>query len=352
MPRRRAARAIKLGAVAALLTASFVPAISGPAAGGESLKDLQARMDAIQADLDAATARIEELTQERAAVEDRIASIEDDREQMSKRQGALEERAVERATILYKSGTIGTLEFLLSADDFGELETRADLLSRVSIEEQGTFLKLARTKLELAALDEELVQRREELADAEARMKEEAEHLDAQFAAVQEDYETLKRQLARLAAAAPDPAPVAAAAAAPAVMPKVTGDMTCPVAGPVSFIDSWGAPRSGGRTHEGVDMMASIGTPVAAIVSGTITLSSYGESAGNWQILSGDDGNSYWYMHNDQNIVNGGHVSVGTQIATVGGTGNASESAPHLHFEFHPGGGGPVNPYPLVASLC
>ncbi|HEY7873914.1 MAG TPA: M23 family metallopeptidase, partial [Actinomycetota bacterium] len=147
-------------------------------------------------------------------------------------------------------------------------------------------------------------------------------------------------------------APVAAPAAAPAVMPKVTGDMTCPVAGPVSFVDSWGAPRSGGRSHEGVDMMASTGTPVAAIVSGTITLSSYGESAGNWQILSGDDGNSYWYMHNDQNIVNGGHVNVGTQIATVGGTGNASESAPHLHFEYHPGGGGPVNPYPLVASLC
>ena len=99
-------------------------------------------------------------------------------------------------------------------------------------------------------------------------------------------------------------------------------------------------------------MMAATGTPVAAIVSGTITLSSYGESAGNWQILSGDDGNAYWYMHNDQNLVNGGHVDVGMQIATVGGTGNASESAPHLHFEFHPGGGGPVNPYPLVASLC
>jgi murein DD-endopeptidase MepM/ murein hydrolase activator NlpD len=353
MPRRRVARAIKLGAVAALLTATFVPAISGPAAGGESLKDLQAKMDSIQADLDAATAEIEELTQERALVEDRIAEIEDERERMTRRQEGLEKKAVARATLLYKSGTMGTLEVLLSADNFNELETRADLLSRVSLEEQGTFLKLARSKLELAALDEELVDKRAELAAAEAETKERAESLDAQFASVQEEYEELKRELAQLAQAAPDPAPVAAAAAAPAtVMPKVTGDMTCPVAGPVSFVDSWGAPRSGGRSHEGVDMMAATGTPVAAIVSGTITLSSYGESAGNWQILSGDDGNSYWYMHNDQNLVNSGHVKVGTQIATVGGTGNASESAPHLHFEFHPGGGGPVNPYPLVASLC
>jgi murein DD-endopeptidase MepM/ murein hydrolase activator NlpD len=98
-------------------------------------------------------------------------------------------------------------------------------------------------------------------------------------------------------------------------------------------------------------MMADYGTPVVAIVSGTITYSGYGSSAGNWQILSGSDGNTYWYMHHQQNLVNGGGVRAGQQIATVGDTGNAV-GTPHLHFEFHPGGGGPVNPYPLVASLC
>ena len=98
-------------------------------------------------------------------------------------------------------------------------------------------------------------------------------------------------------------------------------------------------------------MMADYGTPVVAIVSGTITLSSYGDSAGNWQILSGDDGNAYWYMHNRTNLVNGGHVEMGQQIAEVGDTGNAT-GIPHLHFEYHPGGGGPVNPYPLVRPLC
>jgi len=150
----------------------------------------------------------------------------------------------------------------------------------------------------------------------------------------------------------------AAAAAQPtgggptADVPTVsTNGKTCPVAGPVSFIDSWGYPRSGGRTHEGVDMMADYGTPVVAIVSGSITYAGYGSSAGNWLILSGSDGNSYWYMHNQQNLVNGGAVSAGQQIATVGDTGNAV-GIPHLHFEFHPGGGGPVNPYPLVASIC
>ena len=98
-------------------------------------------------------------------------------------------------------------------------------------------------------------------------------------------------------------------------------------------------------------MMADYGTPVVAIVSGAITYSGSGSSAGNWQILSGSDGNAYWYMHNQENIVNGGAVQAGQQIATVGDTGNAA-GTPHLHFEYHPGGGGPVNPYPLVASIC
>jgi murein DD-endopeptidase MepM/ murein hydrolase activator NlpD len=64
-------------------------------------------------------------------------------------------------------------------------------------------------------------------------------------------------------------------------VPVAASGMTCPVAGPNSFIDSWGFPRSGGRTHEGTDIVAAFGTPVVAIVSGTITYAGYGSSAGN-----------------------------------------------------------------------
>ncbi|MGH2807891.1 MAG: M23 family metallopeptidase, partial [Actinomycetota bacterium] len=178
--------------------------------------------------------------------------------------------------------------------------------------------------------------------------------------AAQDDYEELKKRLAAQAAreaareaaaasAAPS-APSVSAPSAPIVVPS--GNMTCPVAGPNSFIDSWGYPRSGGRTHEGTDIMAAEGTPVVAITNGTITYSGYGSSAGNWLVLSGRDGHGYWYMHNRENLVTGGSVQVGQQIATVGNTGNASGGAPHVHFEYHPGGGGPVNPYSLLRGLC
>lgn len=60
--------------------------------------------------------------------------------------------------------------------------------------------------------------------------------------------------------------------------PPSGGGAACPVQGPVSFVDSWGAARSGGRAHQGVDMMAARGTPVAAIYDGTITRTGSGLS--------------------------------------------------------------------------
>jgi murein DD-endopeptidase MepM/ murein hydrolase activator NlpD len=97
-------------------------------------------------------------------------------------------------------------------------------------------------------------------------------------------------------------------------------------------------------------MMASYGTPEIAITSGTITYAGYSSLGGNVMYLSGDDGNLYIYIHSATQT-SGGHVSAGQQIGTVGDTGNAAGN-PHLHFEYHPGGGGSVNPTPLVASLC
>lgn len=148
-------------------------------------------------------------------------------------------------------------------------------------------------------------------------------------------------------------APPATTAPAPPPPPS-SGGGVCPVAGAVSFTDSWGAPRSGGRTHKGVDMIAARGVPIVAIFSGTIHRLSNSALGGKSIYFTSDAGDLYYYAHLDgfADISPGQHVSAGHVIGYNGSTGNAPDYLPHLHFEYHPGGGGAVNPYPLVRGLC
>jgi murein DD-endopeptidase MepM/ murein hydrolase activator NlpD len=344
---RRALRASAVALAAACL------AIFAPGASGQStLEGLRERMDAIQDELDATTERIEELRTQADEARERIDSIGARIEVLRERQARLRERAGERADELYRSGGTQVLELLFSADDFSELSDRAEMLSAVSQQEAGVFVALARAELESEALAHALEQRTRALVDAREELARESERLQGQFDDVAAEYDELKARLAREQARREEVSTTSASAGSTteALAVPSGGGMACPVAGAVSFVDSWGAPRDG-HTHVGVDMMAAYGTPVVAITSGTITYAAYDGSGGNMIFLSGDDGNAYWYMHNQANLVSGGHVSAGQQIATVGDTGNAA-GTPHLHFEYHPGGGAPVNPYPLVASLC
>jgi peptidoglycan LD-endopeptidase LytH len=133
------------------------------------------------------------------------------------------------------------------------------------------------------------------------------------------------------------------------------GGMTCPVNGAVTFTDTWGAPRSGGRRHEGVDMIAVRGTPAVAVEAGTVKRMGNGGLGGITVWLRGDSGDEYYYAHLDGwagGLSVGQHLAVGELLGYVGNTGNAAYTVTHLHFEFHPGGGSAVNPYPLAASLC
>ncbi len=129
-----------------------------------------------------------------------------------------------------------------------------------------------------------------------------------------------------------------------------TDGWVCPVNGPVGFGDTWGAPRSGGRSHQGVDMIGARGLPLVAVVDGFVQQKT-NSLGGNAVWLSGTDGNKYYYAHLDSWGA-AGSVTAGTVIGTLGDTGNARFSVPHLHFEIHPGGGAAVNPYPTVRAHC
>lgn len=102
-------------------------------------------------------------------------------------------------------------------------------------------------------------------------------------------------------------------------------------------------------------MLAARGTPLVAIVDGTIKRMRDSTLGGKTIWLRGDNGHEYYYAHLDSHapgLYVGQSVSVGEFIGTVGTSGNAPAHIPHVHFEYHPYGGGAVNPTPLVTSLC
>ena len=151
-------------------------------------------------------------------------------------------------------------------------------------------------------------------------------------------------------ATTPTTIPTTSPATTPAVLPIVF-----PVLGPCWFADTWKAPRSGGREHEGVDIIAKSGTPIYAVANGTITrvfLDRPGSLGGNAVRLTGADGTYFHYAHLSafaEGAALGATVVAGQVIGYIGSTG--SSSTPHLHFEYHPGGGAATNPYPLIKPL-
>ncbi len=124
--------------------------------------------------------------------------------------------------------------------------------------------------------------------------------------------------------------------------------MVFPVQGPNNYTDTFGAPRSGGRTHEGTDIMAAEGTPCAAVVPGVVTARE-NTLGGLCVWLKADNGWMYYYAHLSAYAVTSGRVEAGQIIAYVGSTGNAT--TPHLHFEIRPDGGPPINPYPYLRQM-
>ena len=116
------------------------------------------------------------------------------------------------------------------------------------------------------------------------------------------------------------------------------------------FADTWGAPRSGGRRHQGVDMIGTRGIPVLAVVDG-VAEARQNVLGGITIWLTGVDGNGYYYAHLD-GYLKLGSVTAGTPIGILGQSGNAQFSIAHVHFEVHPGEGPAVNPYPTVAAHC
>jgi len=249
---------------------------------------------------------------------------------------------------------------LLDDDDPGDLVRRNEYLDKVNARDNAAVSELHALNQDLEHQRTNLDETKKAQESALDQLKAEQAKLDGLLAEAQSAQTALEERLARESAArqAAEKAAEEAARrskAGPSGPSSGSGDgqvisgLVCPVPG-AAFSDSWGAPRSGGRGHQGTDMMAPYGTPNYAVIGGSVSTTS-SSGGGLHLVLSGDDGNTYLYLHLQTYVVSGGSVSQGQLVALTGDSGNAT-GVPHTHFEIHPGGGGAINPYPTLASIC
>jgi murein DD-endopeptidase MepM/ murein hydrolase activator NlpD len=275
-------------------------------------------------------------------------------------------RLSERLVGLYVNGTPSFTELLLTSGSLTGAQAAASLLDQVARSDAGTVadVRARRGRLEDLERDRSAAEgtRRHDLTVARARRAELASVVGGQRRAltgarsrlarlVKEDKERKARYAALEAARGQALAsiPVAGGAALAGALPP--GEFVFPVAGSATFTDDWLYPRPGGRYHQGIDLFAARGTPVLAVADGSLYNVGY-NGLGGWRLWVRDRaGNAFYYAHltaYSPAAVEGASIARGAVVGYVGDSGDARGTPTHLHFEIHPGGGGPVPPYPIV----
>jgi murein DD-endopeptidase MepM/ murein hydrolase activator NlpD len=324
------------------------------------------RREQLQDELDVLLSQIEALKVTLERQKTQIKRLQEEVATERQRAEAAREQVADHYRKAYQSGTSGdALAMLFSADSVEEMTERSRVLSVLAAESErerevaeGASLRsealsnqLEQASAVLADQEETLASHEEEAAQKVAEAKQDVEQLDKKISAEKERRaEAARRREARRDAGQQSAGGQSSSGGGGA---PVSGGIACPVGTPRSYSDTYGAPRSGGRVHLGVDILAPTGTPAYAYENGVITRMDGNSLGGITLYLDGDSGNLYYYAHLNGYVSGyspGDRVSAGEHVAYVGMTGNAP--IPHLHWEVMPGGGSNVNPYPYAYEAC
>ena len=328
-------------ALAVAVTAVVAPPAPVAQAQIAGLQDARDRAAGLANDLDIAAAAYEELW---AAVEQatfELEELERRSSELAAEVDMLDTRLADRARDLFKHGATSSFELLLGEGGPSAAIERAGLASVVQQRDTALLEEARASRLALGQTVALVEVRRAELAALEGEAATARE-------AVARELEAARRRVTSLEALAARQRLIQTA--------RQSGIYSCIMdRRVVSFRDTWGAPRSGGRRHQGTDVMAPFNVPVYAFTSGVVLRRSSSRLGGLGLYLRGDDGATYFYAHLNGYTaagVAGRRVVAGEHIGYNGHTGNASRSAPHVHFERQPAGGRPHNPFPYLVAAC
>jgi len=369
---------------------ALVMLVAAPASGGiyDRKQDIDDQIAGVQSKLAQAREREASLSAEIASVSQKIQALESEVGDVSSRLAVLEkdlalhqrkldhlkelfdlqserltflrsqymvavDRLSARLVAVYEGGEPSTMDVLIDADDFSDVLDQLDYLNSIAAQDRGIVknvegardhmrelrARTGKTKARVAAithvvrvrteqqrsLKNQLVSRQQGLSAARgarknsrAAVREDARHYASEAAALQAQSANLAAQIQ----------------ASRATITYSSGDSTpsssgliWPVNGPVVSPFGW----RWGRMHEGIDIAAGYGAPIAAAAAGVVIYAGWMGGYGNLIIIDHGGGLATAYAHQSSFAVGGGSVSQGQVIGYVGCTGHCF--GPHVHFE-------------------
>ena len=330
------------------------------------------REAALQHDIDSVSTRIRGLEQQVGDVSERLAPLEDElrlRELKLNRLNALFQVQSERLMFLraqyrtaierlnrrlvaaYEAEAPDGLAFVLSARSFGDVLDGLDYVRAIAdsdkriVETVGAAkrevtiahaqTKRARNSVQRQAqivavrvhqvrvLRDELVASKGQLVESRSRKKQSLASLSAEERADAGEIDSLVKVSAELTAK------IRAAQSHSTVQRSASGaGLIWPVSAPITSPFGW----RWGRMHEGIDLGAAYGTPIAAAAAGTVIYAGWLGGYGNLTVIDHGGGLATAYGHQSSIAVSvGEQVAQGQTIGNVGSTGHST--GPHLHFE-------------------
>jgi murein DD-endopeptidase MepM/ murein hydrolase activator NlpD len=314
--------------------------------------DVSTKLVALEEDLALHQRKLDALTELYEIQTERLAFLRD-------QYGVAVKRLSTRLVAVYESGEPSTLDVLIDAQSFSDILDQLDYLSSIAAQDRSIVKhvtgardhmrvlreRTGKTKARVAAVTRvvkirteqtravknQLVARQQGLSAARsarraslADVREDARHYASEAAALQAQSANVAAQI-RSAQATVSSSPTYSQAATDS-SPSASG-FIWPVGGPVVSPFGW----RWGRMHEGVDIAAGYGSPIAAAASGTVIYAGWMGGYGNLIIIDHGGGIATAYAHQSSFAVGGGPVSQGQTIGYVGCTGHCF--GPHLHFE-------------------
>jgi murein DD-endopeptidase MepM/ murein hydrolase activator NlpD len=316
------------------------------------MNDAKARVADVRARLASVTQQWQETETALAQTQAAVAQAQERIAELEARLHHIKDRLDRRVRAIYIGGGTETIGALLGSASFTDFADRLQFATNIAQGDEDLATEVAVQSEQLARERARYAKQAQEQAKAAAALEDQKASIGSLLQEAQDLYDELyakyRDEQERLRAIGLPPQGGGGGGGSYPV--GGSGAISiCPVQGPVSFVDSFGWPRPGGRTHQGIDMIAPYGTPVVATHAGN-AVQAPNTLGGNAVILYHEGSSDWTYYAHFSSYGASGQVGAGTVIGYVGSTGDTNVN--HLHFEYHPGGGSAIDPYGMLLAVC